>query len=403
MMQKRPEVVSLTEKLVEIESTTGNEAEVGEYIFNYCLDHGLTAEKQYCTDNRFNVLISDRALIDDNEMYGLLFHGHIDTVPPLDMEDAFIPHIEQGYMHGRGTVDQKGGLAAAITALIQLKESGAKLDKPVCVAAVIDEESEHRGTMKLVESGIRAEAAVITEPSRLRAVVGCKGTLPLKLTITGRAAHGCRPWLGVNAVEKALPLLQELFAVHFEPHHYDDVDEPLVNSINVGIVKAGTAYNNVPDRCEISLDCRISPGETISGMRDKIDQAISAAKEKDPELTVHVSIDRPDWNWEPIKERGLLPSRIPIADPYVQTLKQVHESVFGRKLEYYITDGYAEIDFMLNDLDIPTVLYGPGDPHLCHTAKERISLADLNDAVQMYQALIERLCKDKELNNEQHS
>lgn len=387
-----PDVVRLTEKLVSLESVTGKEASVGDYLTAYCRDQGLTVEKQYCTDTRFNVLISYGAFPADEKVYGLLLHGHMDTVPALDMKNSFTPILDDEYLYGRGTVDQKGGLAAAVSALISLQKRGIQLEKPVCVAAVIDEESEHRGTMKLVESGIQAEAAVITEPSNLRAVVGCKGTLPLKLTVIGKAAHGCRPWLGVNAVQKALPLLQELFAVTFPSHSYDDVPGSLMNSVNVGIVRAGTAYNNVPDSCEISLDCRISPGETVEGMRERIDQVIQTARNKDPDLQVHVTVDRPDWNWEPIKERGLKPSRISTRNPFIRLVEKTHKEIVGKQVEFYITDGYAEIDFMLNDLHIPCVLYGPGEPHLCHTAEERISLNQLQKAVEVYERLIERQC-----------
>jgi succinyl-diaminopimelate desuccinylase len=387
-----PDVVRLTEKLVSLESVTGKEASVGDYLVSYCREQGLTVEKQYCTDTRFNVLISYGASPADEKAYGLLLHGHMDTVPTLDMENPFIPILDDDYLYGRGTVDQKGGLAAAVTALVSLQKRGIQLEKPVCVAAVIDEESEHRGTMMLVESGIRAEAALITEPSNLRAVVGCKGTLPLKLTVKGKAAHGCRPWLGVNAVQKALPLLQELFDIEFPSHSYDDLPGSLMNSVNVGIVQAGTAYNNVPDSCEISLDCRISPGETVAGMRERIDQVIQAAKKKDPDLQVQVTIDRPDWNWNPIKERGLKPSRISTSDPFIKLVEKTHKEVVGGQVEFYITDGYAEIDFMVNDLHIPCVLYGPGEPHLCHTAEERISLKQLQKTVEVYESLIERQC-----------
>ncbi|NQT60196.1 MAG: M20 family metallopeptidase [Bacteroidetes bacterium] len=392
MSNTLPDVVLLTEKLVSIESVTGNEAAVGDYLVEYCRERGLNAEKQYCTDTRFNVLISYGDLPAEGGAYGLLLHGHMDTVPSLDMEKAFIPKTDDDYIYGRGTVDQKGGLAAAVTALVFLQSRGIQLEKPVCVAAVIDEESEHRGTMKLVESGIRADAAVITEPSNLRAVVGCKGTLPLKLTVKGKAAHGCRPWLGVNAVQKALPLLQELFDIEFPSHSYDDVPGSLMNSVNVGIVQAGTAYNNVPDSCEISLDCRISPGETVEGMRERIDQVISSVMKKDPTLQIQVSIDRPDWNWEPIRERGLKPARISASDPFIRLVENIHNEIVGNDVEFYITDGYAEIDFILNDLHIPCVLYGPGEPHLCHTSDECISLNQLRKSVEVYERLIERQC-----------
>ncbi|RDG33158.1 MULTISPECIES: M20 family metallopeptidase [unclassified Oceanispirochaeta] len=394
---QQSELITLLEKMIRIESINGNEKNLGEFLYSFCELQGLGVEKQYCTENRFNVLITYPPTPlsikqSENPQFGLLLHGHYDTVPGLDMTDPFEPVINGDLMHGRGTVDQKAGIAACIIALVNLRRQGVVLEKPVCLAAVIDEESEHQGSMKLVETGIRAEYSIITEPTGLNAVLGCKGTLPVKITVIGKASHGCRPWLGVNAVEMAMPILQRLFSFNFEEKDFGVGLGVLKNSINVGLVQAGTAYNNVPDKCEISLDCRVIPGDTNESMMECIQNILNEAKSENPTLKASLTVDRPDWNWEPVKERGLRSAQTSRKSPLFKLMKEVHTCVTGNDLGSYITDGYTDMDFIINDLNIPCIVYGPGNPRLCHTSAEEISLHEVETSMRFYEEFIKKQC-----------
>ena len=386
------EGVELVRKMTSIPSICGNEGELGRYLIKYCEEVGLLVETQQVTNERFNVLITLGASSYKENKLGMLFHGHYDTVPALDFEDAFSAKVKDGYIWGRGTVDQKGGLAAAILSLIILKRKGIKLLKPVTVVAVVDEESEHRGSYLLVKSGIMSDYAIVTEPSKLSAVLGCKGTVPVEITVKGRTSHGCRPWLGINAVQKALPVLEQLFALEFPEVDFGPTIGKLRGSISVGVVKAGTAYNNVPDECVIYLDCRIVPGETAELILEKINDIIAKARERDHELHAHAKIARPDWKWEPIIKRGLKPTLMQEDSFLDKIIEDVHNEVVGKPLVRCVTDGYNELDFLINDLQIPSIQYGPGDPQLCHTAKERLDLKELLQVTDVYCKLIERTC-----------
>jgi acetylornithine deacetylase/succinyl-diaminopimelate desuccinylase family protein len=386
------ELLELIKTIVEIESVNGNEENLGNFLYDFAKRNGLGFDKQYCTPNRFNVLISYPPVSSDSN-FGLLFHAHFDTVPKLDMEDPFHVVIMDGMMKGRGTVDQKSGLASALYALLQLKKENVKLEKPVVLACVIDEESEHRGSMKLVESNIKSDYAIVTEPTNLSIVLGCKGTLPIKITVGGKASHGCRPWLGTNALQQAMPIIQKLFDAEFEKVDFGPNCGVLHDSINLGVIKAGSAYNNVPDKCEISLDCRIIPGESTSVMIGRIKKILEECKEKNPTLIADYSIDRPDWNWKPIKERGLLPSSIDEKEEIVLSIIEIHKKLNNCIPNMYITDGYTDMDFLINDLHIPSIVYGPGVPSLCHTADEQIELEQVNKAYIAYKEIILSLCK----------
>lgn len=382
-------LTNLLVDMVSIPSVNGAEEKLGDYLFEFGLAHGLGAYKQYCTGTRFNVLLTyppveQRVLQTGKQEFSLLLHGHYDTVPPLDMEDPFNPRIEGDDLIGRGTVDQKAGLAAGMCALLLLKESGTIPQKPVCLAAVIDEESEHRGSMVLSQSGLTADFGIVTEPSGMNAVLGCKGTVPIQIRVTGKAAHGCRPWLGVNAVQKSMGILQRLFDIEFESKDFGEGLGVLRDSINVGVVNAGSAYNNVPDSCVISLDCRVMPGEDNAVIISRVQRIIEEAKNEDPELQASYSLARPDWSWDEIKQRGLKSAFVSQDSPVFAIAKKAHELVTKQQLGSYITDGYADLDFLINDMGIPSIIYGPGNPRLCHTAQERVSLEETVQTCKFY-------------------
>ncbi|MBS4021564.1 MAG: M20/M25/M40 family metallo-hydrolase [Dethiobacter sp.] len=392
MVVKEQEVVALLSRMISIPSVVGNESELGRFLIKCCEEAGLVVEIQPVAPERFNVLVTLGASSYKAAKLGLLYHGHYDTVPALDLKNPFSAELKDGFMWGRGTVDQKGGLAAAIMSLVAIKRSGKRLKKPVTVAAVVDEESEHRGSYELVKSGLETDFAVVTEPSKMSGVLGCKGTVPVKITVKGLTAHACRPWLGVNAVQKALPILELLFAKNFAETDLGPTLGKIKGTLSVGIVEAGTAYNNVPGECVIWLDRRTIPGETTEQVLHEIEDVINKATQIDPELQAHAKIARPDWNWNPIIERGLRPTLTGEHNPLVKIVDGVHYEVTGKLMEKYVTDGYNELDFLVNDLNIPAIQYGPGDPDLCHTAREQLNIKELFETTEVYCRLIEKIC-----------
>ena len=382
-------VVELTSKLVSIPSVTGDEGRLAMFLSGWLREAGLTVQTTEVAPGRRNVLaiLPSRDSEDGGEL-GLLFHGHMDTVPAHAMEDPFSGRVQEGYLWGRGSVDQKGGLAAAAAALAAVARSGHPPSASVGLAAVIDEESEHRGSMALAESGLRARRAIITEPSGLKVVVGCKGTVPFRVRVFGKAAHGCRPWLGVSAVEKGMQVARSILA-----QQYPEVDlpglPPTRGSVSLGVMQGGTAYNIVPDRCELWFDRRIVPGESQSEVLAAIRDLLEELAADDPALHAEVEIARPDWNWEPIAARGLKPTLVPPDSGLLEWVSSHHALILGRAPERYFTDGYTEADFLVNDMNIPAVQYGPGDSRLCHTNEERIEIGQLITCARVYLSMIE--------------
>ena len=374
------EVLEFTQKLVQIPSVNGEEAAAADLIAGTCERAGLRVHMRDVYDGRPNVLAIWPG---ESDAIGLLFHGHTDTVPFLDMRDPTSGELADGYIWGRGSVDQKGGLAAAVMALLALARSETRLQKGVAVAAVIDEESEHRGSMALVDDGLQADCAIVTEPSDLRLLVAHKGTAPIRIRFTGVLAHGSNPWVGVNAVEMAARTIMALKELELRSVELPGIGT-MRASFNVGLIQGGTAYNNVADSCTLWLDRRMVPGETQAMALAEVNEVLARLAADDPTFKAETEIARPDWKWDRIRERGLNPSLTSPDSPVARAVAAAHQAVTGEAVDIGFTHGYNDGDFLVNDLGIPTVNYGPGEGFRSHTVEEQLRIDHLLTATRVY-------------------
>jgi succinyl-diaminopimelate desuccinylase len=192
----------------------------------------------------------------------VVFHGHLDVVPAHP--EQFEPVLEGDRIYGRGAYDMKGALAAMMGALEELRDTrGVR----VVLAVVPDEESEEeidRGTEFLIKSGYTGDFAITGEPTDLHVGVQAKGVLAMRLEVAGTAAHGATPWLGDNAILKALDTFRGIESLPFARESSDLFDRP---SINLGRILGGDALNKVPDSCVIDVDIRYLPGQDPKEIR----------------------------------------------------------------------------------------------------------------------------------------
>jgi len=184
----------------------------------------------------------------------ILLHGHLDVVP--GHEDQFEPRVEGDRLFGRGAYDMKGALAALLLAVADLREQSE-----VCVrlGVVPDEESEEpvdRGGDLLVEEGFIGDFAITGEPTDMHVGVAAKGVLAMRIEVAGRSAHGATPWLGENAIIRALETFRAIESLPFASRSSELFDRP---SINLGRILGGDALNKVPDTCVIDVDVRYLP------------------------------------------------------------------------------------------------------------------------------------------------
>src|SRR3954465_5987809 len=176
----------------------------------------------------------------------VVLHGHLDVVP--GRSEQFEPRVDGDRLYGRGAYDMKGGLAAMMCATRDLAaQSGVKVHF-VCVSDEESDEDGRRGSDYLVEKGYTGDFAITGEPTDMHIGVQAKGVLALRLEVSGTAAHGATPWLGDNAVLKAIDVFRTIESMPFTRESSELFDRP---SVSLGRIIGGDAMNKVPDRCAI--------------------------------------------------------------------------------------------------------------------------------------------------------
>ena len=189
----------------------------------------------------------------------IVLHGHLDVVPGLAQQ--FQARVEGDRLIGRGAYDMKGGLATMLCALRDVSDQDGVR---VCLVCVPDEESEEldeRSTDAVVARNLiptRPDFAITGEPTDLHIGVQAKGVLAMRIVVHGRAAHSSTPWLGDNAVLKAVDVFRTIETLPFSRESSEMFDRP---SINLSRIEGGDAMNKVPDRCEVAVDVRYLPGQ----------------------------------------------------------------------------------------------------------------------------------------------
>src|SRR3982751_114564 len=215
----------------------------------------------------------------------LVPHGHMDVVP--GGRDQFEPRIDGDQLVGRGAYDMKGALAVMLTVLHSLRDQD---DVRLRLGIVSDEESEeeaNRGSDALVASGFIGDFAITGEPTNLQVGVQAKGVQALRLEVRGRSAHGATPWLGDNAVVKAVEVFRGIESLPFARHSSALFDRP---SINLGRILGGDALNKVPDACVIDVDVRYLPEQDPQAILAEV-ESLSGARGISPFSRPPVTVD----------------------------------------------------------------------------------------------------------------
>jgi len=279
----------------------------------------------------------------------VVFHGHLDVVP--GREEQFRPQIDGDRLYGRGAYDMKGALAAMMGAVQELRDVQ---DVRVVFAIVPDEESEEeidRGTDTLIRNGITGDFAITGEPTDLHIGVQAKGVLALRLQVTGTAAHGSTPWLGDNAILKALDVFRAIESLPFARESSDLFDRP---SINLGRILGGDALNKVPDACVIDVDIRYLPGQEPAEIKAQISDLDS--------VSVLAQFHR-------------MPAIVARNNPFVQVLSECASKLLDTETISVGRDGASDAICFLQ-AGVPAVEYGPrGAGH--HGPAEWVSLSSL--------------------------
>jgi len=381
--QDQTDLVNFLRDLVQIPSPSTQESTVAERIVAEMKRLGF---RNVCTDCIGNVI----GWIGPGHGSLLMFNGHMDTVRVSDPEtwshDPFGAEVEDGVLYGVGTCDMKGGLAAMIYGAKLLRDAGTALKGDVVVACVVQEEPcEGLGSSVLVEEdGIRPDWVVLGEPTGLDVSRGKRGRLEMRLVTHGRSAHAACPDLGENAIYTSARLVfgLELLAGQLGS---DDFLGPGTLAVT-GIASSASGRNVVPDRCELIIDRRLTLGENETKALAEVRRVIAREGVR-AEVDV-TEYHAASYTGYACHARESYPAWVLAEDHplVVSTVRAVREQS-KRRPRVSRWDFSTSGVYTAGMAGIPTVGFGPGDPHQAHTTDECVRLADVYAAAEVYARL----------------
>lgn len=350
------------------------EAEVAAYVRRFFEQRGMEVWEQEVFPGRNNVIAR---VPGRDSSRRIVFEAHMDTVSIKGMTiDPFDPVVKDGRLHGRGSVDDKAGLAAMMHAVADIHASG---DRPPCevwLAAVVDEEYSFRGVVKLCE-GLKADAAVVAEPTEFKCVIASKGVLRWRIRTKGKAAHSSKPHLGVNAITA---MSRVVLALNEDHERMQAVKHPLLGpgTCNVGVIQGGVQVNFVPDEAVIEIDRRLLPGEEVPDVLAHYQVLLDALMKQHPEVLAEM--EEPmlqDWPFQTDAQTPLV---------------QLAQTLLGEMGRY---DGVSGVPFgsdasKFSRMGIPTILFGPGSIDQAHAAVEYVECAEVEKALAFYTEIARR-------------
>jgi acetylornithine deacetylase len=373
------DVVALTSDLVAIDSVNpslvpggAGEGEIAAFVAAWARAAGLEADVLEEAPGRPSVIVRARGRGGGRT---LLLCAHLDTVGVEGMSDPHAPRLVGDRLFGRGAYDMKAGLAAA---LLVCREAAARgLAGDVVVAAVADEEHASIGVQEALRAA-SADAAIVTEPTELELIVAHKGFVWAEIEVTGRAAHGSRPQLGVDAIVKTGPILTALGA-HDEA--LGERTDPLLGrgSVHASLIEGGSDLASYPARCVLGLERRTLPGEAAADVEAELEALLDACRGADPGLVA--------------EQRTLMvrdPFKVAPDAEVVQAIAAAAADVLPAAPAIAGASYWADSAFIAA-AGIPTVLFGPGGEG-AHAVEEWVSVADTVAVTRILIAVAMRLC-----------
>lgn len=375
-------VTKVVRDLVSMESVNptlvpggAGEAEIAGYVQDFLKAAGCEARLQEVAPGRFNAV---GILRGSGGGRSLIFNGHLDTVGVAGMSEPFSPRIEEGRLYGRGAQDMKGGLAAALVAVRSLAEGG-RLKGDVIFQVVADEEYQSIGTRALVAESLRADAAIVMEPTWLEIATAHKGFAWGEIDALGRAAHGSRPEEGVDAIVMVGHILVEIERLQKKlelgPPH------PLLGcgSVHASLIAGGQELSSYPAHCKLSLERRLVPGEDAAAFEHELEAIFSALRSRIPQFQARFT----PGHWARALET-------PRTTPIVETLAQSFARITGRE-PVFGTQTFWTDAALLSEAGIPSVLFGPGGAGL-HSAMEYVYLDDVRVCAEVLAGCARSFC-----------
>lgn len=373
-MREESEPLEILRDLVAIDSVNPEwggpgEKEVSDYLGRFFRDADIPFWVEEVLPGRFNLYAR---IAGSDSSRAVLLEAHTDvvsvsgmTIPPFD------PEIREGRLYGRGSCDTKGGLAAMVAAMKAIRKGDRIPPLDVWLAAVVDEEHAFRGVLAALEwfrnREVAFAGALVAEPTELALVTTNKGVLRWRIETLGRAAHSSKPWLGENAISSMAALVARLDAFHEE---LAGKTHPLVGpaTCNIGTISGGDQVNFVPERCTISLDRRMLPGESVGEILDSYRVVLDSF----PAGTVRML--PPDLSDEAMET--------PTDSEVFRSASAVMREMGREAVPVGVPFGCDATK--LSRAGIPSLIFGPGSIDQAHAAVEWVEVNQVEFAFDFY-------------------
>ena len=375
----RDDLVELTCALVSIDSINpalvpggAGEREIAAFVARWARDAGLEADVLEETPGRPSVVVRARG---SGGGRTLLLCAHLDTVGVDGMTGPHSPRVDGDRLYGRGAYDMKASLAAS---LLACREAAAReLAGDVVVAAVADEEHSSIGVQEVLRS-TGADAAIVTEPTELELIVAHKGFVWIEIDVVGRAAHGSRPELGVDAIVKSAPVLA---GIGWLDASLGARTHPLLGrgSVHASLIEGGSELSSYPARCTISIERRTLPGDTQASVAAEVEAILDRCRADDRDFVA--------------EQRTLLlrePFEVAQDADVVRTVRETAADMLSLPPPVGGVPYWADAAFIAA-AGIPTVMFGPSGAG-AHAVEEWVSIADTEAVTRVLVGVALRLC-----------
>ena len=398
-------MLSLLADLVAIESVANEESPAQELMADRMASLGLEVDA-WSID--FDELRRHPAYTSDVERAGgrgvvgtlrggdgptLILNGHVDVVPAGESERwtraPFELTREGDRLFGRGVVDMKGQLCAALFSAQAIRDSGIRLDGSLQIQSVIGEEDGGAGTLATILRGHRGDAAVVVEPTDFMVAPAQAGALSFRVTVPGLAAHGALREEGVDPVEKFIPIFRAIRELESARNAgVEDplfADEALPFAITMGRLRAGIWPSTVAESLVVEGRYGVGPGEDLAGARAALEETVAEVASRDDWLGEHP----PTVEWWGAQFEA---ARTDPEHPVVRAVASAAADVLGSAPRIGGVRYGADMRLLTNVAGIPTVLFGPGDVREAHRPDESVALSELVRAAQALALAAMRFC-----------
>jgi len=367
-------------EMIRINSIVGQESEMAEYLKNELINLGLKCEMVEVESGRPNIYARLKA---DKPGKRLNFNGHTDTVPVVDgwETDPFIPVIKEGKLFGLGACDMKAGIACILNMIRAFVESGHPFNGELSFSGVIDEEAYGKGAKAMLQTDfVNVNAIVLAEPypgDEVKPIpLGITGKILYDLSVKGKAAHGFRPHLGINAIEELGKILVNLNKLNFKEHSNFGRGNYCTLKIEGGYEIYSVV---VPAHARMEINRLLVPGETVQTAIEDMKRLV-----EDLNLTAEVKVKTKPPQYESyIIDKN---------EPIIQIFDVIYKEIMGKAPHYDYTSGITDANIFAGEAGIPCLHLGPNQ-EVAHQKNEYVNLDWLEPLSQMYTLIAARFLR----------